>query len=204
MDIIIRWDKEANGFQLPINPNSYTVDGKQNNTSVYIHELGEINLKGKRALRTVSWSSCFPAQRYEFCKVDPLEPMTYISMLESCLEKNTQMHVLIGTNLNMFATIESLQWLDDEQNGDINYSITFKEEREPGAAKRTAKEVVPVTYTWKKKDSWAKVCKKLLGDSKYAKSCKKKNKAVIKAAKKATKKKKEAVALVGYKVVISK
>ena len=204
MDIFIRWNKEKNGFQLPINPDSYSVDGKQNNTSLYINDFGEINLKGKRALKTVSWSGCFPAQKYSFCKVTPLEPMSYIKMLEDCLEKNTQMHVIIGTNVNIFATLESLQWSDNEQNDDITYSVSFKEDREPGEAIRTSKEVVPVTYTWKKGDSWAKVCKKILGDSKYAKANQKRNKAVIKMAKKKNKKKKEAAALVGYKVVISK
>ena len=204
MDIFIRWNKEKKGFQLPINPDSYTVDGKQNNTSVYIHELGEINLKGKRALKTVSWSGCFPAQKYPFCKVTPQDPMSYIHMLENCLEKNTQMHVVIGTNVNIFATLESLQWSDDEQNGDINYSVSFKEDREPGEAKRTTKEVVSTTYKWKKGDTWAKVCKRLLGDSKYAKDNQKRNKAVIKKAKKKNKGKKEAVALIGFKVVISR
>ena len=204
MDIFIRWDKDKNGFQLPINPESYTYDGKQNNTSVYINDLGEINLKGKRSLKTVSWSGCFPAQAYPFCRCTPLSPMDYIKMLDQCLEDNKQMHVVIGTKVNIFATIESFQWSDAEQNGDINYTVTFKEDRQPGVAKRTTKEVVEQTYTWKKGDTWARVCKKLLGDSSYAAANKKRNAAVIKKAKKKNKGKKEAVALIGYKVVISK
>ncbi len=204
MDIFIKWDNEANTIQLPINPESFEQSVAQNNTSLYIHELGEINLKGKRALKQVSWSSFFPAQSYDFCRCSPADPFYYTRTLENLLENNTTVHVIITTtDINMYCTIDTFSHGEADRSGDVSYSITFKEYREVQSGTRTSKDKVPVTYKWKSGDTWTKVTKAVLGDSSSWKAQQSANKKIRKAAKKATKKKDEKKALIGYKVVIT-
>ena len=225
MDIYIKWKNDTKGFRLPVNPEKYSLDGKQQNTSVNIHAAGEYNLKGKRALQTISWSCFFPAQKYYFNITKFQDPITfYVKKLTNLLNDNTTVHVMIGDRVNLFATIDSFTWGEEDGTGDIFYSISFKEDRAyaeavgkaasdafDGEGKRLAKEVTKVTYKWKKGDTWKKVCKAKLGNAKYAKANQKANKKVINKAKKAYKKKhpkvktvKEATALIGYKVVLKK
>jgi len=202
--MFIRWNNDTEGFQLPVNPETYTLDGKQTNTSVFVHDLGEINLKGKRGLYALSWSCFFPSEAYDFCLCPPDDPMRYVQLLTELMENNTTVHVVIGVRVNLFCTIETFTWGEDDGSCDISYSIAFKEYREPGNATRTEKDALKQTYTWKKGDSWKKVCKKLLGSATYAEDNKKRNKKVIEKAKKKHPKKKANVALIGYEVVIQK
>ena len=219
MDMFIRWGaSDASGFKLPINPESYSIDGKQQNTSVNIHNLGEINLKGKRSLLTVSWSSFFPNKKYDFAKDTYRNPITYyVRKILSVIDKNTTVHLIIGTRVNLYGTIESFTWGENEQNGDVVYDISIKEQRLTGKNRISINNVTggyTRIYTWKKKDTWAKVCKKILGTSKNWKAQRKANISVVKAAvkaakaalKKQKKKKKKTVkentALIGYMVVL--
>lgn len=217
MDILIKWDDDKESLQFPVNPSSFSQGMSQNNTSLYIHDFGELNLKGKRALKTISWSSFFPARDYYFAKVPYKEPYDYyIKNINSLLEKNTTVHLVITeTDINMYATIESFSHGEEEKNGDVAYSIDFKEYRVPvtdtkssangaSSAASTTKAKSETSYKWKSGDTWPKVCKKKLGTSKNYKKIRKNNMSVIKKAKKKHPKKKETVALVGYKVVIKK
>lgn len=216
MDIFIKWGKnEKEWIKLPVLPASYSIDGKQQNTSVNVHALGEINLKGKRALMTVAWSCFFPGQSYYFAKDSYKNPIkNYVIKFETLMENNTTIHVIIGNRVNMFGTIEKFAWSESEGNGDISYDITIKEFREPGDKTRIKKSFTEysVEYKWKKGDTWKKVCKKnLMGDATLADKNRTANKKTIDKAIKAYKKKKkikktktvkEETALVGYKVVL--
>lgn len=215
MDIYIKWNKEKSGFKLPVLPETYTIDGKQQNTAVNIHAMGQLNLKGKRALIGISWSSFFPGQEYSFAKDTFQDPIKfYVTILKTLMEDNTTIHLVIGTRINIFGTIESFTWSEDGRNGDIAYDISIREYREPGTLvriKRYFDDNYSVEYKWKKNDTWKSVCKKQLGDASLASKNQKANKKVINKAIKAYKKKKkikktktikENVALVGYKVVL--
>ena len=206
MDIYIKWDSDKKGFLLPINPEGFELTDSMNNTSVIVHNLGEINLKGKRSLWTITLESFFPHQKYSFSRGayhDPYE--YYIKKLKKLFEKNTTIHLIITqTSINGFFTIESFTYGNKEKNGDVSYSLSLKEFREIGSSsvKRIAKSPKNGTYVWKKGDTWQKITKKCLGSSKNWKKIKKRNAAVIKKAKKKHPKKKESAALIGYKVVV--
>lgn len=62
MDIYLNWDNEKKSILLPINPESFEISGSQNNQSLYVHNLGEINLKGKRGLYSITLESFFPSK----------------------------------------------------------------------------------------------------------------------------------------------
>lgn len=48
-----------NSISIPVLPSEYKVQSKQNNQTENIIGIGEISLKGKRGLRSVSFSSFF-------------------------------------------------------------------------------------------------------------------------------------------------
>lgn len=66
MDIYLNWDNEKKSILFPVNPESFEISGSQNNQSLYIHNLGEINLKGKRGLYSITLESFFPSKKYNF------------------------------------------------------------------------------------------------------------------------------------------
>lgn len=219
MDIHIKWDDESEDIHFPVNPESFEIQGSQNNTSLYVHDLGEINLKGKRGLYSITLSSFFPAQAYDFCQCTPEDPYDYyVKKLKTLYENNTTIHLVItDTSIDLFGTIESFTYGEAERNGDVSYSLSIKEFREISSAKRTTTTKTPKTksITWKKGDTWQKVTKRALGKSDKWKTVKKDNAKVVSKAKKAyikkykknhkgkaPKKVVEATALIGYKVVV--
>ena len=207
MDIYIKWNDDKESLRLPVLPSSFELAGTQNNTSVNIHNLGELNLKGKRNLYTISFDSFFPCQHYEFCRCKPKSIESYIKTLRTLFENNTTVHLIITeSEVNMFCTIDSFNHGMSEKVQDVSYSLSFVEYRSVTEGTRVVKSTVSTTKTtthkWKKGDTWQKVTKKYLGSSKKWKTVKKNNASVIKKAKKKNKGKKEKVALIGYKVVV--
>lgn len=203
MDIYIKWNDDKKSLRLPVLPSSFELSGTQNNTSVNIHNLGELNLKGKRNLYTISFESFFPCQNYEFCRCAPQSVESYIKTLRTLFENNTTVHLIITeSQVNMFCTIDSFSHGMMEKVKDVNFSISFVEYRSVTEGTRVVKSTETKTHKWKKGDTWQKVTKKYLGSSKKWKTVRKNNMSVIKKAKKKKKGKKEKVALIGYKVVI--
>lgn len=204
MDIYLNWDNEKKSILLPINPESFEISGSQNNQSLYVHNLGEINLKGKRGLYSITLESFFPSKKYNFRHGKYRDPYNfYCKKLKNLYEKNTTVHLIITeTDVNMFCTIESFTHGENDGSGDVKYTLALKEYREVVAAKRISTKKKWATHTWKKGDTWPKVVKKYLGSSKTWKTVRKNNIAVVKKAKRKNFKKKETVALIGYKVVV--
>ena len=224
--------KEINEVQLPILPENIELRMTQNNTSVIVHNFGEINLKGKRNLYSVSFESIFPHEKYEFCKCDPLEPYTYVKIFQQWCEDNETLKLCVpGTLICIFCTIEEFTYSEKDGTGDVFYTLSLKEYRNPYTVttiqdalkktiftndtvklpktKRISKNIKSHSYQWKKGDTWNKVAKKETGSSANGKALKKLNKKVINAAKKEYRKRhpkikiiKEDVALIGKKVVI--
>ena len=204
MDIYLNWDNEEKSILLPINPSSFEIAGSQNNQSVYVHNLGEINLKGKRGLYSITLESFFPSRKYDFSHGTYHDPYDYYcKKLTKLYESNKTIHLIITeTDINMFCTIESFSHGEADRSGDVKYRLTLKEYREVMASKRMSTKKKETSYVWKKGDTWPKVVKKQLGSSSTWKQVRKANSSVINKAKRKNPKTKESVALAGYKVVI--
>lgn len=204
MDIYLSWDNDDKQMLLPINPTSFEISGQQNNQSVYVHNLGELNLKGKRSLYSITIDSFFPAKKYDFRHGKYHEPYDYYcKKLKQLYQKNETLHLIItGTDINMYCTIESFSHGESDGSGDVSYKLDLKEYRTIDAAKRVNTKKKEAIHTWKKGNTWSKVVKKYLGSSETWKSVRKTNADVIKKAKRKNPGKKEAEALIGYKVTI--
>ena len=214
MDIVIKWG--SNSLTLPVNPSEVMVGNSNNNSDVYIEDLGSINLKGKRGLWSISISSFFPCQPYDFSK-DKSNGNTsyskYINALCNLFNNNTTINLVVsGTNINLTCTISEFNYGHKDATMDVFYEITFTEFR---SVKRTSIKVPKKkTVTWKKGFTWQSVTKKVLGSSSSWKTQRKNNASVIKKARKKPRNKNgvqsfagtsyqfECWALQNYKVVI--
>ena len=104
MNIYIKYDKEK--VRLPVLPSEFEMSATQGNTTVVIHDFGEINLKGDRGLYSISLSSFFPNEYYYFCKCEPKAPSKYIKIFKELFEKNETVQLIITTTpIKFFCTI---------------------------------------------------------------------------------------------------
>lgn len=184
-------------FRFPVLPESYEVGNTHENTRVNINALGEINLIGKRKLKTVSFSSIFPAQNYYFCQYRDFPiPTESVRIIEDMKEAGIVLFTMSGTSINMNCTIENFTWGEDNGTGDVYFTLELSEYRKPVVKviekKETVTEnIVPAeterispppqstTYTVKKGDNLSKIAKQITGSSANWKAIYNQNQGVI-------------------------
>lgn len=167
-----------NNLQLPILPSEYTLSSSQNNTSENVSTLGEVNILGKRNLKTITIESMFPAHQYSFNKYKKIKkPSQCVAMVESMKQKGVVRFIMTGSkNINMLCTIEEFEWGENDASHDINFSMNLKEYR-MASGKRSSKKntIKAVIHIVKKGETLKKIAKKETGDSKNWKQIKKQN-----------------------------
>lgn len=181
-----------NNISIPVLPSEYQVQSSQNNQSETIIGIGEVSLKGKRNLMTISFSSFFPLRRNSsYCRRGSiLKPLQYVDAIERMKQTGTVKLVITGSPIRMDCTIESFEWGENDGTGDIFYSISFKEYRNVGASKssvaqdglgesaspadganketaRTVPKVSTQEYIVKKGDTLTSIAKRLTGSSNW-------------------------------------
>lgn len=130
------WLKGSRRVRIPVLPSEYSVSSSQNNTVVNVIGVGDVVLKGKRGLRTISFSSFFP-KRYDagYCEYSSIKsPKTYVDMIEKMKRAGTVKLIITGTQINFRCTIESFDWGENDGTGDISYTLTLQEYRAPSAS----------------------------------------------------------------------
>ena len=181
-----------NNISIPVLPSEYQVQSSQNNQSETIIGIGEVSLKGKRNLMTISFSSFFPLRRNSsYCRRGSiLKPLQYVDAIERMKQTGTVKLVITGSPIRMDCTIESFEWGENDGTGDIFYTISFKEYRNIGASKssvvqdgllesapsadglnkesaRTEPKVSTQEYIVKKGDTLTSIAKRLTGSSNW-------------------------------------
>ena len=83
-------------IRLPILPSSFEVETSQQNTSENVHRKGEVNLLGKRNLKTIEISSFFPNHDYPFCQYHGFKkPYIYVKKIEGWKDSNVTPRLII-------------------------------------------------------------------------------------------------------------
>lgn len=114
----------------PISPDGFKVTSPYNNNSVNICSLGDINMMGKRGLKTITFKSFFPAQNYSFLESLAESPYLYIKRLESYAEQNQPCRLAIsGTNVNTPVTVENLSYEEKDGTSDVYFELNVREYR---------------------------------------------------------------------------
>lgn len=106
--------------QFPVNPAEFEVGNPYENTRININSLGEINMKGKRGLKTLKFSSFFPANDYEWLNSGTLfgnltdsnagDPYGNIAKIRQIAESDKPAKISIsGTDVSMDCLIDDFQ-----------------------------------------------------------------------------------------------
>ncbi len=173
--------------KLPVLPSGYRVSSGQGNTIVNVAALGEVNLKGKRNLQEVTFSSFFPKRRESYCEKGTLRsPKEYVVDIEEMKRRGTVKLIITGVPISMDVTIESFEWEERDGSGDIYYTLSLKEYRKLNIPKSTLVKEVPqaiaseaetarsepeqtstVTYEVKPGDCLSVIAKRLTGSASW-------------------------------------
>lgn len=120
-------------FVFPIVP-EINVAKPQNNEEFETIDNGTFNLIGKEGLRTFTVSSIFPSRQYPWLKPGSIpEPFQYIAFINKWRAKQVPFRVITSRPdgrewFNMPVTVEDFDF-SFLRNGDVRYSISFKEYR---------------------------------------------------------------------------
>ena len=178
MDITLT--QSGSGITFPVLPSSYTVSSAQNNTTVNVNAIGEVNLLGWPNLDTISWSGIFPRRAETYTAGDTLTPYEYVQRLgEMKAAGPMDLHLL--DVMSIHCTIESFDWSENDGTGDIEYSISLKRYiyiNHEGVVNKTALRggqgrAVPDSprggrvYTTKEGDNLLAIARRELGSSEW-------------------------------------
>ena len=128
---------------LPVMPSQFEVQVVQNNSTININAFGELNMKGKTGLRTISIESFFPAQQYDFLQTASIEtPYNYVSKLDKWRKEGEVITLLItDTDINFNCLIESFNYSEKDGSNDVYYSLTLKEYKDISALDKSEKDI---------------------------------------------------------------
>lgn len=143
-------------LQLPVPPAEFQVAQGNLNNTIVVEGIGEVNILGKERLATITISSFFPAQEYEFCqyKVFP-KPYECVELIEK-FRKLGQVRLLItGTNINEIFYIEEFTYGEKDGTGDVYFTLQMKEFKKLAVASQIINNSVkrPVKPEYKKPQS---------------------------------------------------
>jgi hypothetical protein len=118
-------------IQLPVNPPSFEVTSAIGSSSFDVEGLGEVNFIGKKKLATISISSFFPAQNYNFCVCTPKEdPWEYVWIIENWQHwQSSTRFIITETNINMLCSVENFTYKVNAGSKDIEFTMELKEYR---------------------------------------------------------------------------
>lgn len=189
MEFWIKTESEA--IQLPVPPSDFERATGLNNTTTNIVGLGEINVLGKRKLKTIQIKTFWPNQQYDFCDCDvTLKPYEFVEKIEELMESAKTFRLIItDTNINMLCNVENFSYGENDGTGDVYFTLDLKEYRLITVKETTSNKTstnntdlkerdskaTPSTYKVVKGDSLYLISKKVYGTGNRAKELQTKN-----------------------------
>ena len=186
-----------NSMIFPVTPESYEVTDTWQNEELNINKLGLITMIGKRGLKSVTLSSFFPKNNYDFIQLGSSAyagPWSAIKTLQSWRGKVLTLFIS-GTagRVSWPCVIDGdFTYGERDGTGDVYFSIVLKEYKKT-KTKRTIRKPVKKKaasiggglkdpYTTKKDDTINMICRKYFGDTKKKKKIYKRNKKTVEKA----------------------
>jgi LysM repeat protein len=186
-EIWLSFNNQAEGFQIPINPESIEVSDGNKGDTYDIVSSGEINVIKIRSLSEYSFEGIFPGQKYPFLAASVLlDPKMYVEYILKWMETKRPIRFVYTSptfEINTPASIESFVWSEVAGSpGDIQYSIGLKKyvfysaqkvkitqkagktTATKSKGKRANDKQPPKTYKVASGDSLWKIAKKTLGN----------------------------------------
>jgi len=130
MDIFLSINNREKVIQLPVLPPEFTIQSPQQNETYQTIGAGEINLIGNKGLKSISFSSIFPAQKLAYSKNTSMFGWEFVKELEDMRDRKIPFRLIItDTPINMPVTIDTFEYGMKSETKDIQYSIELKEFR---------------------------------------------------------------------------
>ena len=143
-DMIITLSANGDEIILPVNPSSYKCRVGNNNEVVNINMAGDYLMRGKTGLKSLTLTSFFPAQEYNFVTTDADSGVSWgqVESIEIWRIENEVIDLTIsGTLIEFTCLIDDFEYGEEDGSGDVYYSITLREYREIGADPKQIEEV---------------------------------------------------------------
>ncbi len=120
---------------------SYECRVGNKNETVNIINAGDYLMKGKTGLKSISLSSFFPAQTYNFAHYGG-NPWGVADTIEEWRRNNETVSFSIsGTSVEFTCLIENFSMGEKDGSGDVYYTIELREYREIGSDPKQIEEV---------------------------------------------------------------
>lgn len=174
---------EGVSLLLPITPEGYEGEFGIDIETVGATAVGDIHITGHRKPQNIKISGIFTVKDYIFAK-KPTVPihteMDYVLLVKKWIDSRTIVRVVVadesGAKINEKFYIEFITYRQSkEDNGDINYDISFKQytplkapvsNKGASSVREVAKPPVPPKkYTVKKGDSLSKIAREVYGNA---------------------------------------
>jgi len=124
------WFSQNNKWlRLPVPPSSYSLKTDNNNISVVVESVGELNILGESKLSDITLASFFPSQNYTFCTYSNFpKPNECVTQIETWRTSKKPIRlVLTGTKVNDLFSIESFEYGQKDGTKDIYFTIALKQ-----------------------------------------------------------------------------
>ena len=132
MDIYMSINNREKVLRFPVLPSEFSVPSPFANESYVTVGSGELNLIGKRGLKSISWNCHFPTEKRPYSKPGDIWGWDIVSMIETLRDRKLPFRLIItDTPINMAVTIENFDPGMKAGTKDIQYSIEFKEFKFP-------------------------------------------------------------------------
>lgn len=196
----LTYNAEKEKMRIPVLPEVFKVKNGSKNDFVNVTGLGEIVIIQSRPAMQFSFSSFFPATRFQGLQTKKMrEPLNLIKKINKWKSNGKPVHfICTSADVDLYCTIEDFNY--EESGGDVGtykYSITLKEYREiairqvdvdkkkkkakvkKGAKQRVNNKEKPKTYKVKTGDCLWNIAKKYYGDGAQWKKIYNANKKII-------------------------
>lgn len=179
MDIYLKFSDLE--IKIPVLPESFEISTKQNNETVQIVAFGDLLLKGGRGLKSLSFSSFFPASAAHAgytVQAKFKEPFALCNAIEKRKDSRQTVRLIITeTNINAEFLIDEFSYGQEDATGDVGYTISMTEYPRPKVTvtkngqkalsrQRGQKTTEATTYTVRQGDTLKSIAKKFFGSSK--------------------------------------
>lgn len=198
MDFYIKNIKKNMTLTLPITPEKYKIEYKNDFETVRLTNFGDVNIPAFHTPITFTLEGLFSINEYHYLNPQTLPEntiktsMDYVTLIKKWIDSKDITRVVIAKGIDVKIDsnfyIESISYSEDGQTvGDITYSIIFKEYRaREMKTQNNESKVIRIDnkkeetkYTVKKGDYLIKIARKVYGDSTRWKEIYNANKTII-------------------------
>ena len=126
---IVTLSCDNSSIVLPVTPESFGVQVKNNNSVANITNFGDYNMMGKTGLKSITISSFFPAQDYNFSSGSD-EPYELVNQIEEWRLSTKPLNLLIeNSTIDFDCLIDSFEYKEQDGTGDVYFTLVLTEYR---------------------------------------------------------------------------